>query len=116
MIHGCRRRPGGFYRGQTEKGFGVVARRRIQFSRAFTLVELLLVIIIVALLIALALPSLSGSISSARSLSCRANLKSLMTACHGYLGDHSGLLPTAYTEVNIVAGYWGPIPALAEYL
>ncbi len=52
--------------------------------RAFTLVELLIVIAIVAVLIALILPTLSLARRSARETKCRANLESIAQLCDLY--------------------------------
>jgi prepilin-type processing-associated H-X9-DG protein/prepilin-type N-terminal cleavage/methylation domain-containing protein len=63
--------------------------------RAFTLVELLVVIGILAVLIALLLPSLSSSREHARSLRCLANLREMVTAAHAYANTYRGYYPPA---------------------
>lgn len=70
-------------------------------ARAFTLVELLVVIGIVALLIAILLPSLASARRSANGLRCRANLRTLGQALLLHANDHKGCLPLAG---NIVPG------------
>jgi len=64
--------------------------------RAFTLVELLVVIGIVALLIALLLPGLKGAREQARSAQCLSNLRQMTQACHAYIVEHRGRFPLSY--------------------
>jgi prepilin-type N-terminal cleavage/methylation domain-containing protein len=53
--------------------------------KAFTLVEVLVVVAIIAMLVAILLPSLNRAREQARSAVCLANLRTLGVACHGYL-------------------------------
>lgn len=62
-------------------------------SRAFTLIELLIVVAIIALLIAVLLPSLNRARQQARSTVCLSNLKGIGTAVYLYAGDHKDRLP-----------------------
>jgi prepilin-type N-terminal cleavage/methylation domain-containing protein/prepilin-type processing-associated H-X9-DG protein len=62
-------------------------------KRAFTLVELLVVISIIALLIAILLPSLQKAREQARSVKCLANLHAQIIAVISYSSDHKGILP-----------------------
>lgn len=68
-------------------------------NRAFTLVELLLVIAAIALLIGLALPSLAGARTRARTMLCGARLEQLATATTAYLNDFNGALPQMLTPM-----------------
>jgi len=61
--------------------------------RAFTLVELLVVIGIVAVLLLLLLPVLSRARASAQSVTCLSNLRQIMVAVHLYAGDNQQRLP-----------------------
>jgi prepilin-type N-terminal cleavage/methylation domain-containing protein/prepilin-type processing-associated H-X9-DG protein len=67
------------------------ARRRR--GRAFTLVELLVVIGIIAVLIGLLLPSLSRARESAKRVKCLSNLRSLATSLILYADGSKGWLP-----------------------
>lgn len=62
--------------------------------RAFTLVELLVVMAIVGLLGALLLPSLSKAGERARVTACRSNLRQVGIALRLYLDDHGNRFPT----------------------
>ncbi len=63
---------------------------RRRHSKAFTLVELLVVISTMALLVALLLPALAGARSQAHGLVCRANLRQLVVAGLGYATENDG--------------------------
>ncbi|MCP4592163.1 MAG: prepilin-type N-terminal cleavage/methylation domain-containing protein [bacterium] len=63
--------------------------------RAFTLVELLVVVSIIALLIAILLPSLKKARDLAKSTVCLSNIRSLAVAVHQYASGHDGRLVSA---------------------
>lgn len=63
--------------------------------KAFTLVELLVVIGIIAVLIAILLPALSAARKSAQSLACEANLRTLGQALIMHANEHKGYMPLA---------------------
>lgn len=89
----------------------------VQRARAFTLVELLVVIAVLALLLSVLLPSLGRAQRAGRSVQCLGNIRSLLMAHVLYVQDHDG----CFVDVGLGHG-GGPgdperswISTLSEY-
>jgi prepilin-type processing-associated H-X9-DG protein/prepilin-type N-terminal cleavage/methylation domain-containing protein len=86
---------------------GVALRRQ---PRAFTLVELLVVIGIIALLISILLPALARARGSAQTVACQANLRSIGQGLLLYAGNNKNSLPIGFWD-----GVNGVVDGKIEY-
>jgi prepilin-type N-terminal cleavage/methylation domain-containing protein len=62
--------------------------------KAFTLVELLVVISIIALLMAILMPALSKAREQAKKVYCQSNIRQQILACQMYQGDNDDVFPS----------------------
>ena len=69
-------------------------------KRAFTLVELLVVIGIIAVLIAILMPALRRAREQANGVACSSNQRQVMMAFLMFAADHKGHLPGNFTDFN----------------
>ncbi len=69
--------------------------------QAFTLIELLTVIVIISLLAAMLMPALGKARASARRVACRANLHGTGLAFRMYLDDNRDIMPLAAQTPSI---------------
>lgn len=76
---------------------------RTSNGRAFTLVELLIVIGIIALLISILLPALNRAKQAAQRVKCLSNLRQIGNGVMFYVNDNRGYLPRAS-----MTAYFGP--------
>ena len=74
-------------------------------EKAFTLMELLVVISIIALLMAILMPSLNRARQAAKTIHCNTNLKNISTALEIYADEYYNLYPLASGTKN-----WGSVP------
>ena len=77
--------------------------------RAFTLIELMVVVAIIAVLIAILVPSLAWAREQAMQVKCAANLNSIVKGMFYYMSDGSngnGYLPQLGWDQRIEGGFW----------
>ena len=67
---------------------------RTRKIRAFTLVELLVVLAVVGVLVAVGIPVYGRMVETGRAAKCVANLRQIGTALGLYLGEHNMTMPT----------------------
>ncbi len=85
-----------------------ITRKR---PRAFTLVELLVVIGIIALLISILLPTLARARDSAKAVKCGSNARQIAQGLIGYSSDFEGSLPIGYAFLGLGNAYaYGTAP------
>lgn len=79
-------------------------------SQAFTLIELLIVIVIIGLLTALLLPALSTAREHARKTRCASNMKQVALGMTLYWGDYGEQFPaTIHDTYDLDRALWGQL-------
>jgi len=73
-------------------------------NKAFTLIELLIVISIIALLLAILMPALGAARSGSLALACKSNLRQLLIANIGYATENDGFYVPAASDMWDNAG------------
>lgn len=82
--------------------------RQLHPARAFTLVELLVVISIIALLISILLPALSKARETAEQLTCLNQLRQIGLAGLMYANDNGGAFPSNSSPPGPVSSWYTP--------
>jgi prepilin-type N-terminal cleavage/methylation domain-containing protein/prepilin-type processing-associated H-X9-DG protein len=82
-------------------------------SKAFTLVELLVVVGVIAVLVALLLPALNKARAQARAVACASNLRQIASGYNLYAHNNNGWYPVSVVDYNFYGtkvywrGYYG---------
>jgi len=79
-------------------------------QRAFTLIEVLVVVAIIALLISILLPSLSRARDESKNVVCQSNARQLGVGMRMYADAHQGYYPDADEWLTSKPWYWDPDP------
>ena len=79
-------------------------------SRAFTLIELLIVIAIIAILAAILIPNFLHARAMSQTAACEGNEKQIATAMEEYATDHMGTYPTDFGASGLTTPYLNYTP------
>ena len=74
--------------------------KKIQSSRGFTIVELLIVIIVIAILATLVITAYNGVQAKARDVKRQTDAQSVQKAAEAYAAENDGSYPTTTTQIE----------------
>jgi prepilin-type N-terminal cleavage/methylation domain-containing protein len=77
----------------------------VNFQRAFTLIEVLVVVAIIGILAALLLPALSRAKSSAKRAACLSNIRQLSFAVQMYADGHASYIKIYWNGTGGITGF-----------
>lgn len=87
-------------------------------KRAFTLVELLVVIFVISLLMAILMPVLVKARQQGKRIYCLSNLRQMVIAAHSYANNNDGYYPIAYMykfEASVFASYCWDFTSIKDW-
>ena len=93
----------------TRRSFYLENMIRYKTTQAFTLVEMLMVLVIISILSVLAMPVYSTLKSHAQNVVCLGNLRGLHNSLNVYLQDHEMVwpqIPDAIEEEHMISKWW----------
>ncbi len=84
-------------------------------ARAFTLVEILIVVVILGILASIVVPQFVSATTEATKTHIQRNLQEISNQIEVYKGNHAGSLPTSDPDDPVQAGTWGVLVS-ADYM
>lgn len=84
-------------------------------TRAFTLIELMIVIAIIAILAAILIPNFLHARAESKTAACEGNEKEIATAMEEYAVDHNGTYPTTPNLISPYLNFTFVDPAGGNY-
>jgi len=84
----------------------VLVSRTKGLKRAFTLIEVMVVVAVTATLISILLPALAGAREAGRAAACLSNLRQINTCLQAYAGDFKGQAPPGAADISANLRRW----------